>query len=204
MFRNRTARCLRLKTVAAVSMLLALAACNETAPEEASTPEPVQDQEQLEQSVLTVEGLGAVRLGMTLHDMEQAAGAAFARRDPAGYESESCWYTDRLEHPLPHVAFMMDQDRLVRIDVMQTDEADNVPLRTASGFGVGSSEDAILARYGAAVQKTPHPYLGAAGSVLRIQAPHESGVLLFETADGKVTRFRTGFAPAVDFKEGCS
>lgn len=205
MFRFHTACCARFTMMAAVFTPLALAACNDTAPapEQSSAQDQIEDP-LLDRSVLTVEGLGVVRLGMSLQEMEQATGAAFAQRNPAWYESDTCWYTDRLENPSPNVAYMMNQDRLVRIDVKPAEEADGVPVHTASGFGVGSTEDAILSRYGEAAQKTPHPYLGTEGAVLRIPAPNADGVLLFETADGKVTRFRAGLAPEVDLKEGCS
>ena len=96
------------------------------------------------------------------------------------------------------VAFMLEQDRFVRIDVRS-------PAVTAPGGGrVGMEADAIRALYGGRVQAMPHKYEQGA-QYLRVAAPEGgAAALLFETgADGRVATWRIGLPPQVDYVEGC-
>lgn len=97
------------------------------------------------------------------------------------------------------IAFMMEGDRFVRTDVRND-------RYTAPGGGkVGMTAADIERLYAGRVTEGPHKYVEG-GKTLRIPAPDGGkGVLLFETdAAGKVTQFRTGVAPQVDYVEGCS
>lgn len=93
--------------------------------------------------------------------------------------------------------FMFEQGRFVRYDVGNTKEA------APGGGKVGMTMAQIRALYGNRVEQSPHKYEQGA-FYLRItgQSP---GVLLFETdAAGKITRWRVGVPPQIDYVEGCS
>ena len=55
------------------------------------------------------------------------------------------------------------------------------------------------------VRVEPHPYLFERGNYLRVTDPDHPGYeLLFETADGVVTSYRSGLAEYVAWIEGCA
>jgi len=151
-------------------------------------------------------GSGAFATGMTLDEMERVLGFSLSPWREGPYESDECWYTEPLEKSEPQVGYMMKKDRLVRIDIYDLDEgiAAVAPVRTDSGFAVGTSEESIIRHYGNELAKSVHPYIGTEGSYLRIGAADGLSALLFETSHGRVTRFRAGLVPAVDYIEGCS
>ena len=62
----------------------------------------------------------------------------------------------------------------------------------------------IQRRYPGPVARSPHKYVDG-GEYLRVDAPRGDAVLVFETGvDGRVTGWRVGRPPAVDYVEGCS
>jgi hypothetical protein len=101
-----------------------------------------------------------------------------------------------VKHPADF-AFMFEGGRFVRYDVGTTKE-------TAPGGGrVGMDAARVRALYGERVTSQPHKYVAGA-SYLRIAAPQGDSALVFETdAQGRVTRWRVGVPPQVDYVEGC-
>jgi hypothetical protein len=100
-----------------------------------------------------------------------------------------------VKHPADF-AFMFDGGRFVRYDVGTAKEV------APGGGKVGMDEARIRALY-AHVDAQPHKYVSGA-SYLRIAAPHGDGVLVFETdAQGRITRWRVGVPPQIDYVEGC-
>ncbi|MEA1651626.1 hypothetical protein UAJ10_21755 [Nitrospirillum sp. BR 11164] len=145
---------------------------------------------------LTFDGLEPVRLGMTLAQAESALGVSFRPMDRT--QSADCWLTGRSDGKDGQVSYMVQKDRITRIDVFAP-PGGAATIQTAQGIGVGATEAAVLKAYGPAVVVQPHAY--EEGHYLRIE--ERGRVLLFETADGRVTRFRAGLPPAVDYIEGC-
>ncbi|TPG11114.1 lectin [Rhodanobacter glycinis] len=94
-------------------------------------------------------------------------------------------------------AFMFEGGHFVRYDVGTAKEI------APGGGKVGMSEAQIGSLYGDRVVEQPHKYVAGAKN-LRIAAAQGNAVLLFETdATGKVTRWRVGVPPQVDYVEGC-
>lgn len=92
-------------------------------------------------------------------------------------------------------AFMFDDGRLVRYDVVEPDQA-------APGGGMVGMQRAEIERLYPGIEARPHAYV-AKGHYLR--AVDGENVLVFETdAEGIVTQWRVGRAPQVDYVEGCS
>ena len=93
---------------------------------------------------------------------------------------------------------MFEAGKLVRYDVRTAKE-------TAPGGGKAGMDLAQLrAPYAGRVQEKPHKYIEG-GKVLRIRSSAgQTGVLVFELdATGKVTAWRVGLPPQVDYVEGC-
>jgi len=109
-----------------------------------------------------------------------------------------CYYlAPKWAKPGAEFGFMFEQGHFVRYDVASAKE-------TAPGGGkVGMTAAQVRALYGNHVEQSPHKYEQGA-FYLRI-AGQGPGVLLFETdAAGKITRWRVGVPPQIDYVEGCS
>ena len=142
------------------------------------------------------DGYGDMRFGMD----EAAFDKAWSGKlKGAPEQGSTCFYKTPSWVKSPRdFAFMFEAGHFVRYDVGTVKE-------TAPGGGeVGMDEAQIRALYGADVEVQPHKYVDGA-EYLRITAPQGNGVLVFETDEhGKVTRWRAGVPPQVDYVEGCS
>jgi hypothetical protein len=96
------------------------------------------------------------------------------------------------------VRFMLAHDTVVRIDV------DSASVATAWGDRVGDAESAVLTRHRGRIRVEPHKYTGPEGHYLVVTAPDSVHRLIFETDGQRVTRFRAGRRPYVDWVEGCA
>lgn len=142
-------------------------------------------------------GYGDMKLGSTAEEAKTAwAGELNGKPGEAG----GCYYlTPKWVKKPSDFAFMIEGDKFVRYDVGTDKE-------TAPGGGkVGMSVDQLDKLYAGSLQSTPHKYVQG-GQYLSIAA---SGVatskLVFETdAAGKVSAWRVGLSPQVDYVEGCS
>ena len=145
-------------------------------------------------SVVTERGLGPLRAGMTIAEARTALGGALVV--PAEYDSTGCDYASWRGGPRG-VRVMIDQGRIARVEV------DSVNVATAAGARVGDSEERIQSLYGGRVTVTPHKYED--GRYLTVSGVGDSSVaIVFETSKGRVTRYRAGRRPAVEYVEGCS
>jgi hypothetical protein len=63
--------------------------------------------------------------------------------------------------------------------------------------------DEIRTLYAGKLTEQPHKYVPN-GRYLKVAGPNGSGMIFETDADGKVTSFRAGIAPALDQVEGCS
>lgn len=141
------------------------------------------------------DGYGDMRFGMGEAEARAAWGGALN-----GEPSDECHYfSPAWEHVPSYFAFMVDGGRFVRYDVGNDREV------APGGGRLGMTEAEIDAAYPGRVAKSPHKYVDG-GKYLRVPADDGSdGVLVFETdASGKVTGWRAGLAPQVDWIEGCS
>ena len=97
----------------------------------------------------------------------------------------------------PVLAMYVDR-RLARLDVIEPG------VTTGAGVGVNDPVSAVLKAYGEAVVVTPHKYTyDKGGQYLSVPGP-EGTRLVFETDGARVTRYRIGRLPEVDWVEGCA
>jgi hypothetical protein len=142
------------------------------------------------------DGYGDLRFGM---DEAEAAKAWGGELKPLPAASEPCHYLTPKWVKVPaDFALMIEDGRFVRYDVGTDREA------APGGGRVGVTRAEIEQRY-PNVEHRPHKYVEGA-AVLRVVDPAGGkGVLVFETdVAGKVTAWRAGVAPQVDYVEGCS
>jgi hypothetical protein len=161
-----------------------------TAPAVAETPPASEGQ-------VSFAGYGDMKLGSTVEEAKTAWGGELNGKPG---EAGGCYYlTPKWVKKTSDFAFMIEGDKFVRYDVGTDKEA------APGGGKVGMSVDQLNKLYGSSLQSTPHKYVQG-GQYLSITA---SGVapskLVFETdAAGKVSAWRVGLVPQVDYVEGCS
>jgi hypothetical protein len=91
---------------------------------------------------------------------------------------------------------VMVADRVVvRIDV------DSGSTATPEGIRIGSTEAQVNSAYGGRAATGPHKYTD--GNVITVTGDGDFRYV-FETNGSKVTRYRAGVMPAVEWVEGCS
>jgi hypothetical protein len=97
------------------------------------------------------------------------------------------------------IAFMIEEDRFVRVDVASSDQV------APGGGRVGMARGRLAALYAGRFRETPHKYV-AGGAYFVVAPPGGSEAeLVFELdAGGQVTEWRIGLAPQVHYVEGCS
>jgi hypothetical protein len=138
-------------------------------------------------------GWGPIRAGMSVADARAALGGELA--EPANREC------DHLRAPRGprDVLIMIVGGQVARVEVSDTTVA------TAAGARVGDTEARINALYPGRVQTGPHKYVDGHYLVVRRGAGTDTvHRLVFETDGQRVTRYRSGRMPEVEWVEGCS
>jgi hypothetical protein len=141
------------------------------------------------------DGYGALRLGMDEASFRRAWAGELKGGAAAG--SDCAVWTPSVSASPALLSFMLEHGRFVRYDVR------GVAKIAPGGGQVGMSRAAIEQRYAGRVSASPHKY--EAGAVtLRVAEASTPATLLFEVgADGKVSGWRVGLPPQVDYVEGC-
>ncbi|PKV13398.1 lectin [Xanthomonas prunicola] len=142
-----------------------------------------------------MDGYGDLRFGMDATQARAAWGGDLqgdAATDGGCYLLRPTWANDARRF-----GFMFEGGHLVRF---QTSE----PKETAPGGGkVGMTLTQLRALYPDGLTEQPHKYVSDA-LTLRLADTAAKTALVFDTdADGKVTSWRVGQPPQVDYVEGC-
>ena len=189
--------------------LLALAACN--APEGAKTPPesaaPATAPDAAAAEVLTPQGYGPLKIGMTQAEVDAAVGPPPANAAEA--EPSEC----RQYHPprAPEgLLVMMEKGVLTRLSAIK-----GSTVKTEDGVGVGYDAEQLKATYGAAARVTPHKYQDAPSAYVTtwpgkgdllgsyVTDPAARGLVFEIGQDGKVAFIQAG-GPSIQYVEGCS
>jgi hypothetical protein len=151
--------------------------------------------------VMRIDGMGPLRVGMTLDEARTALGGDLAMNADNPDHPEGA---DRCDYPrsarLPAgVQMMVQGQRVVRVEV------DSGTAATAEGARIGDAEARIEQLYPGRVTVEPHKYTDGHYLVVRSAAAGDTtNLLVFET-DGRVVKgFRAGQKPQVEWVEGCS
>jgi hypothetical protein len=138
---------------------------------------------------------GPATIGMTVPQLKKALGVAIINKDsnPSG----SCRFVGFEDHE-QGVMFMLENERVVRIDISNPD------VRTVSGARIGDSKKAILTLYKGRVGTEPHAY-DIGGYYLKILSKNKMHGISFSLSDGKIVDgFHVGLAEEINYAEGCS
>lgn len=162
----------------------------------APSPEaPARSSSPLENADVVATGMGPVRIGMTLAEAEEVAG------DMVPVRSEkvvgSCQYVAPEDGP-KGVKFMAVDGRIARIDVATKANA------TPSGASIGDSQDEVIAMFPGQIDTSQRYRNGDQLLTFVPQDPAQQQFrVIFETDGSKVTGYRAGQLPAVEFEAGC-
>jgi hypothetical protein len=143
--------------------------------------------------VVREDGVGPVKIGMTLSQLNTVLHSKFSM--PAAKDNQGCFYVNPSKHP--RIAFMIEDGRLVRIDV------EIAGVATSEGIQVGDSESRALRVYGFRLKVEPHAYTGPEGHYLTARSKDGRFGRRFETDQGKITMFYAGRYKAIQYIEGC-
>lgn len=147
---------------------------------------------------VSLSAYGPIRMGSPRAAVLEALGAP--PQEGQGAAPEECGYMGIPDGPsMRAVRLMVVNDTVVRVDV------DSLPVATAWGDRVGDSERAVLTRHAGHVRVEPHKYTGPEGHYLVVTTPDDTLYrLVFETDGQRVTTYRAGLRPYVEWVEGCS
>ncbi|MBD2291972.1 hypothetical protein H6G06_00380 [Anabaena sphaerica FACHB-251] len=161
------------------------------------------------QSKVTINGIGAVKAGMNLP--EAASAAANTRLYIVPSAGDSCYYL-QTEGELKGISFMVTKDdaksrqKYITSDVIARVDIDNPNITTVSGAKIGDTEARIKSLYPGQIKVTPHNYVrnGHYLTLIPKDKADQNFRVIFETDGQRVTRYRSGKLPEVEFVEGCS
>jgi hypothetical protein len=137
-------------------------------------------------------------VGMTVSEAMRASGQKLINQGESG-GGPSCRYYKIKE--LKGIAFMVTNGRIAKVDV-----TDNSKITTLSGAKIGDSESKIKSLYPNQIKVEAHEYDPKGHYLIFVpkDSQDENYRIIFETDGKKVTRWRSGKLPEVQFIEGCA
>lgn len=196
-------RCLHARGVVPLALTLALGACTsrpEAVPATDSaianpTLAPAAAAQSPDAWTVTEQGLGPLHAGMTYQQAAAVVPGQFA--PPATDASETCVYASWDSAPAG-IRVMVDGGTVGRVDVVEGTTA------TAAGVRIGDTESRVDSLYPGRVRRLPHKYTDGRYLIVLAQAPLDTMLrLVFETDGARVTSYRAGRFPSVEYVEGC-
>jgi hypothetical protein len=161
------------------------------------------------QAKVTINSIGPVKVGMNIPQVTAAANTRLYVE--YGGNDEACYYISG-EGDLNGVSFMVtkdetkSRDKYATSDVIARIDIDNPKITTVSGAKVGDTEARIKSLYPGQIKVTPH-YNGPQGHYLTFVPKNKAEQnyrVIFETDGQRVTRYRVGKLPEVEYYGGCA
>lgn len=144
---------------------------------------------------LSEDGLGPIQIGMTLDD---AVNMGLLNERP-DMKAECDFVFPAVGAGIPFgVTVMVVKRKIARIDV------DTGLVTTEDGAKIGDTEDRLKSIYGDELKAQPHKYIEGWHYMTVMGDSTSAGkAIVFETDGSKVTMFRAGRIPEVQWVEGC-
>jgi hypothetical protein len=187
--------------------VLALAACN--APQEpASAPPAAEAPPAVETpapaaNILTANGFGPLRIGMTTAEIESALGPDANPDAVGGADPQSC---DQYRPARAPEGMLVMTQQGVLTSIWLTRAA---TVETDRGFNIGDPASAVKAAYGASAEVTPHKYESAPSEYITVwtTSDHESPAargIKYEIGQDGAVKSIAGGGPSIAWVEGCA
>ncbi|QDH73279.1 hypothetical protein [Brevundimonas sp. M20] len=193
---------------------LAVAACNApqepaAAPEPAPAPASQTPTPPVGADVLTANGFGPLRIGMTRAEVEAALGPDANPNAVGGADPDACDIFHPARAP-EGLQVMLERGVLTSIWLVR-----GSPVKTQEGYGIGDDAERLKANYGSAAAFSPHKYVEAPAGYLTtwpgngrllntyVEDPAARGMVFEIGKDGKVASIAAG-GPSIQYVEGCA
>jgi hypothetical protein len=149
-----------------------------------------------EKSKLFLNKIEKITIGMTVKQAEKAAAITLVNGDEP---NKFCYYVSPKVKP-KDISFMVSEYKIARIDI------DNKNISTVKGAKIGDTETKIKQLYKGYIKVEPHQYVEKGHYLIFVPKDKvdQNYRIVFETDGKKVTRFRSGKLPEVEYVEGCS
>lgn len=151
--------------------------------------------------LLTPDGWGPLRIGMSRAEVVAAAGEDANPEAVGGPEPDQCDEFRPSDAP-DGVLVMVEKGVLTRISVSRSAD-----ITTPAGFHVGDSGASVLAEYGARARVDPHKYWEPPARYITVWRPGASGTerrgIRYEVdSEGDIVHLHAG-GPSIEYVEGC-
>jgi hypothetical protein len=144
---------------------------------------------------LTEEGLGQLQIGMTL--TEAVSMGLLNERPDMKPACDFVYPAVGTGIPID-VGVMIVKGKVARIDI------DTGSVATEEGVKIGDTEDRVKSAYGDELNERPHKYIeGGHYLIVKGDSASAGKEIVFETDGKRVTMFRAGRLPEVEWVEGC-
>lgn len=140
---------------------------------------------------ITFNSFAKVKVGMTVSKASKALGVRLTTTD----QGECRYYAAK--GGFKNVGFMVNDGTIARFDVFERD------IATDRGAKVGDSEARIKRLYKGTYKISRHKYVDG-GHYISIGMKGGKHFIIFETDGKRVTSFRAGRSPEIEYVEGCS
>lgn len=169
------------------------------------TPPPASD---MTLDVLTAEGIGPLKIGMTKDEVIAAVGPTRTPDAVGGPEPEAC-EEFRPERAPDDVLVMIVDGKLARISLV-----DMATVKTDKGLGLGDTADVVKTGYGDQAKPTPHKYQDKPAEYITwwkggprtepyVEDESARGIVYEIDGTGKVGAIHAG-GPTIQYVEGCA
>jgi hypothetical protein len=159
----------------------------------------VSAQQQLtERSKLAIDGIGPIRVGMTVAEASRSAELTLVKSSTLN--RLFCTYLEAQGGP-KGINFMVENDRIVIVY-----NSSNNQVTTIKGAKIGDTEERIFALYPGQIQATKSPRSPKENKYLTfvpIDAADKNYRMIFEMSNHRVINFRSGKLPEVRDVEHC-
>jgi hypothetical protein len=151
-------------------------------------------------TMITPDGWGPLRIGMTRAEVVAAAGEDANPNAVGGPNPEQCDEFRPTSAPAG-VLLMLENGILTRISVSR-----NTDIRTPSNFRIGDTSASVLASYGSRARVEPHKYWESPAKYITVlrEAPGGTprGIRYEIDTEDEVAHIRAG-GPSIEYVEGC-
>ena len=154
-----------------------------------------QTHERIAGHALSMQGLGPIRIGMSVADFRRL-GLAMEAGYPPSNDPDSRFCNQAALARFPGISVMFENGTLTRIDI------DSGNVKSVDGVGIGTTEKDAKKIYGERLVIEPNFYDAASHDLKVFSADGRYG-MLFETDGKEVTGFRSGLNKSVQYVEGC-
>jgi len=156
---------------------------------------PVNAQVQLtERSKLALDGIGSIRVGMTVDEASRAAGVRLVKINGG----RLCSPFGLQEDP-KGISFLVTKSRITAVQIS------NKNVTTIKGAKIGDTEEQIFSLYPGQIIVTKNPFGGSGNHLTFVprDAADSNYRLIFRTLNRRVNYFKSGQLPEVEYAEGC-